>query len=196
MTNVKFNQANCRPNRRGANRRPIVSGINFGASPLNSLIDDFINGDLFGPDFKKTTKSVINNLSGYPAVNIKETEAAFHLELAVPGFEKDAFEIAIEAEQLVIRTKTEKIDVSEAKNEAESETKETKDAEVTTEEAAAPKVKFLRREFTAKNFNKSFTLPENIDTEAISANYESGILTVALPKKEVEVKAVRTIAVG
>lgn len=107
-----------------------------------------------------------------PAVNIHESEDSFTVELSAPGMKKDDFKIKLEDDQLTIF----------------SELKETKEETDT---------KYIRREFHSKSFSRSFTLPENIDQESISATYEDGVLKVGLPKKEVEPeKGVKEIAVS
>ena len=55
---------------------------------------------------------------------------------------------------------------------------------------------YLRREFSYTNYEQSYTLPEDVDKENISARVEHGILTVTLPKltKE-EVKPARAIEI-
>lgn len=96
-----------------------------------------------------------------PAVNIKETETGFELELAAPGLKKDQFSIEVDQNLLTIS--------SERKDENES-----KNAEGT----------YSRREFSYSAFKRSFTLPETVDSEKIEAQYEDGVLHIAIPKKE------------
>jgi HSP20 family protein len=98
-----------------------------------------------------------------PAVNISEKENLFLVEVSAPGLNKENFKIEAEAGVLSIS----------------SEDKEEKKEETT---------KISRREFRYGSFSRSFTLPENINTEEISARYENGILSVHLPKKEAETK--------
>ena len=43
---------------------------------------------------------------------------------------------------------------------------------------------YSRKEFYYGSFSRSFTLPKTIDLENIKAEYENGILKIALPKKE------------
>ena len=95
-----------------------------------------------------------------PAVNVKEDAEAYSLEVAAPGYEKDAFEIKVEDEVLTIST--EKKEVEEAK---EGE-------------------KYTRREFKYNAFKRSFNLPETADATKIAASYTNGILSVSIPKKE------------
>lgn len=111
--------------------------------------------DLFG----RSLSEFLGNdwIMSRPSVNVSETDNSFKIELAAPGLEKNDFEIKMEKDQIVISAK-----------------KENK-----TEEAGE---KFTRREFNFNSFSRSFTVPENVDTESISASYENGILQLTLPK--------------
>lgn len=93
-----------------------------------------------------------------PAVNILETEDDFRIELAVPGLSKDDISINVDKDVLTIK--------------AEKELKENLGE------------KYTRREFGFSNFKRAFRLPETIDTEGISADFNHGILLVTLAKKE------------
>lgn len=114
-----------------------------------SLIDDFINTDwnLKVPTFSGTV----------PAVNIKELDSQFEIELAVPGMKKDDFEIEVEDGVLSISSTQEEEQVNE-------------------------KGKFTRREFSYSSFRRSFTLPDSVDPTKIDATYKEGVLLVLLPK--------------
>lgn len=116
-----------------------------------SLMNDFLKPDWFG--------GMENLNSSVPAVNIKENEKDFELELAIPGFKKDDFNVEVDENILTIS--------SEIKS--ENETK---------------KSNYTRREFSYTSFKRAFTLPETIDEAKINANYEAGILRLTLPKKE------------
>lgn len=92
-------------------------------------------------------------------VNIKETPDAFSVDMAVPGLNKSNFHIDLDNQVLSIS------------------------AEI-TEENEAKDEKYTRREFGYSSFKRSFTLPETVDDSQIKANYQEGILSVYLPKKE------------
>ncbi len=124
-------------------------------SLTNGFLNEFFNRGL--ADF--TGSDVILN---QPAVNVTETNDAFKLEVAAPGFDKKDFVLNVENGQLTI--------------EAKHETK--------TEEKSDNGERFLRREFRAESFKRSFKLPQTINIEAIAAVYENGVLNVAIPKKE------------
>ena len=110
-----------------------------------------------------------------PAVNIKETEKAFEIEIAAPGMTKDDFKIRVDNdEELVIALEKKHEDKEEHKGE-----------------------NYLRREFSYTSYHQAFTLPDNIDLEAIKANMTNGVLGIVLPKKtpEKQIPASRHIAI-
>lgn len=112
-----------------------------------------------------------------PSVNILETKDYFRVELAAPGMSKEDFDLRVEQGYLVISGKKE-----ESKKEKKSGENE----------------KYHRREFSYSAFQRTFSLPEVVDSDKIEANYHDGILLVNLPKKE-EVKKrqeVKTISIS
>ena len=119
------------------------------------LTDFFDTSRFFDSDFMKLSAG-----TALPAVNIKETENEFTIEVAAPGMTKKDFEISIENGILSIS----------AEREEEKEEKEEN---------------FTRREFNYSNFTRSFALPENVNEEKINANYEDGLLKLHLMKKQV-----------
>jgi HSP20 family protein len=105
-----------------------------------------------------------------PAVNIAENEDNFNIEIAAPGLNKDDFKINLDHDVLTISSE------KEAQNE---------------------KSDFKRREFNYRSFKRSFSLPDIINSENISATYANGILSVQIPKREeAKVKPAREIAIA
>lgn len=100
-----------------------------------------------------------DGVSLVPAVNIRETDAQFVVEMAVPGMKKEDFDVQIKDGMLLIS--------SEHKEEKEEK-----------------KDNFTRKEFNFSSFSRSFRLPENIRPEAIKATYKEGLLLIELPKLE------------
>jgi len=47
---------------------------------------------------------------------------------------------------------------------------------------------FHRRERRTQSFERKFTLPENLNLDEIKAMYESGVLTITIPKSKEEEK--------
>ncbi len=114
--------------------------------------------NFFDDDFFPVLSGGTNSL---PAVNIKEDEKTYTLELAVPGMDKKDMKIDINEDVLTVS--------SETKNESETE----KDG-------------YKRKEFSYSSFVRSFYVPENVNREKIGASYKDGILSVELPKMEEE----------
>ena len=120
--------------------------------PLGSLIADMFDNNSFWE------KEFMRGVS-IPAVNVRETNENFEIEMAIPGLRKEDLDIKIENGQLSIS--------SEQKSEQEEHEEN-----------------FTRKEFNYSSFKRSFSLPENVDQEDINASYTEGILTVVLAKKE------------
>jgi HSP20 family protein len=118
----------------------------------------FYMGSIFDDDFIPVMSG---STSSMPAVNIKEDEKNFILDLAVPGIDKKELKIDINEDLLTIS--------SETKN----ETEENKDG-------------YKRKEFSYSSFCRSFQIPENVNRDKIEANYKDGVLSVNLPKVEEE----------
>ena len=134
---------------------------------LPSIFNDIFDDDFMGYTPAKQFAS--------PAVNIKETEKAFEIEIAAPGMTKDDFKIRVDNdEELVIALEKKHEDKEEHKGE-----------------------NYLRREFSYTSYHQAFTLPDNVDIEAIKANMTNGVLGILLPKKnpEKQIPASRHIAI-
>ena len=112
--------------------------------------------EFFGSD---TPFSALSNRSHVPSVNISETDTNFELALATPGKTRKDFNVELDDHVLTVS--------SESKHEDESKTDQ-----------------YTRREFRYDNFQRSFRLPETVDTAGIKAKYDNGILTINLPKHE------------
>lgn len=119
---------------------------------FDALWDDFFNKDLYNRGVELGTR--------IPAVNVSETDTSYHVEVAIPGYKKEDFNIDIDNNILTIS--------SEQKNE-----KEEFDGKKAT-----------RREFSYSSFQRSFQIPENVKEESIAASYTDGILKLDLPKTE------------
>ncbi|CAM3557469.1 Hsp20/alpha crystallin family protein [Zobellia roscoffensis] len=122
----------------------------------NNLVFPSLMNEIFKPDWFGGMENVAASV---PAVNIKDNEKSFGLELIVPGRKKEDFNIEVDNDLLTIS--------SELKNEEE-----------------VKEENYTRREFRFSSFKRAFTLPETIDVDAIKADYVDGVLKVELPKKE------------
>lgn len=142
---------------------------NSGLFPsIPSFFDDFFTRDLF--EWPKSSWG-----ASLPAVNIREGDENYEVEVAAPGLTKDDFNIELNNNVLTISSK------KEMKNEEKDE-----------------EGNYTRREFSYTSFERSFTLPQDVvDLEKINASYKDGILHLSLPKKEeAKPKPVKTIKIS
>lgn len=123
-----------------------------------NFFDDFFTRDFmnWGLSNNSHTNTTI------PAVNIKETNDHFEVEMASPGMTKDDFRIELDGNQLTISSERE--NQREENNEANQ---------------------YSRKEFSYQSFQRRFQLPKDVvDADKIEARYENGLLHLLIPKKE------------
>ena len=128
-----------------------------------TMFNDFFNTD-FMPRANNTA----------PAVNVKESEKAYTMELAAPGIKKEYCRVGINDDgnlTIAIENKT------EHKNEDKHH-------------------HYLRREFSYSNYEQNYTLPDDVAKDKISAKVENGILTVEMPKIEQKEKVTKAIEIS
>jgi len=124
---------------------------------VSTWFDDFFATPVFG----RTT---------LPAVDIRETDSEYLMEVELPGLTEKDVEVKLDNTLLTISSKKE-------------EKKEEK------------KNGYVLRERSASSFSRSFVLPEGVDREKIGAEFKNGVLHLSFPKvpaakpKTIEVKA-------
>ena len=139
----------------------------------NDFDDDFprlpsLLEDFFGRD--SYSRSLSRGVS-VPAVNIKEEDDKFLVTLAVPGVNKEDIKLNVENGMMTVS--------SQMKEEKKDKKKD----------------KYSRYEYNFSSFSRSFSLPENADSEDIKAKYENGELKIELQKKEKALSAGREIEI-
>ena len=95
-----------------------------------------------------------------PAVNVKETDKEYTMEIASPGLNKEFVRVDLDDEGNLNVALENKMEHKEEKK----------------------KEHYLRREFAYSNYQQSYVLPEDVDREKISAKVNDGVLTIELPK--------------
>ena len=131
---------------------------------LDNAFDDFFD-----------TRALSRMNATAPAVNVKESDKAYTMEVAVPGIKQEFCRVTINNDgDLVLAIENKFEHKEENKNEH-----------------------FLRREFSYGNYQQTYTLPENVDKDSISAKVENGVLTITMPKLAEKVgKVQRQIAIA
>lgn len=93
-------------------------------------------------------------IANRPSANIVREEAAYKIQIAVPGLTKEQIKIELNEDQLVVSG-------PEANKESE--------------------LKFVRKEFDYAAFKRTFRLHKNANTAAMTASFDQGILTIVIP---------------
>lgn len=122
---------------------------------MPTLFNDFLTRDFW--DWGLSNNSSTNTT--IPAINVKETNDNFEVEVAAPGMTKKDFKIELNGNMLTIS--------SEKQNDWQENEK------------------YARREFSYQSFQRTFQLPKDVvDEDKIQAKYENGLLHLTIPKKE------------
>lgn len=130
----------------------------------NDYLPEMFN-DFFGLDY---IPSFVKQTT--PKINVKETDKEYCVELAVAGAKKEDFELNLTNDGML-----------SVKFEHKKEHEEGKKNE-----------KYWRKEFCYSEFERSFTLPDDVNKDAIAAKVENGILEITLPKTEAKPKEENT----
>ncbi|WP_406683530.1 Hsp20/alpha crystallin family protein [Seonamhaeicola sp. MEBiC1930] len=129
-------------------RHDLLSPMSERLFSPNFKFDDIFENDFFTED------------SLMPAMNVIEHENNFEVEFAVPGFNKNDFEVSIEDDILHVSAKKELEETKEEDN-------------------------YSRKEFSYKSFKRSCRLPELVELDQdIKAFYKNGILKIKLLKTD------------
>lgn len=109
-----------------------------------------------------------------PAINVKENQSGYEIELAAPGMTKDDFHVNVDKDG-VLNIKMEHKDENEQENNA---------------------MRYLRREFSYGNFEQRLQLPDDVDRDKIMARVEDGVLRIGLPRKTENEEITKNIEVA
>ena len=122
-------------------------------------------------DFEEMSRSFWdnNNVAAF-RTDITEKDGKYVLEADLPGFKKEDISVDIDKDCLTI--------TAEHKSEEKEENADS----------------YIRRERYYGSYTRSFNV-KGIDTEAITAAYNDGVLTLTMPKKEPEVPAARRLEI-
>jgi len=144
----------------------------FNNSFLPTLMNDMFFGDLM-PKVKVSNHTT-------PAMNVTESDTSYDVEFAAPGMTKSDFSIRLTDDNLMEVKMEKKSTCTSGEEKAETEAK-------------GPK--YLRKEFSYESYCQSFSLPENVSYNDISASMTDGILHITLPKKKEEPKVDKQIEI-
>ena len=118
-----------------------------------NLFDDMFNA-MLGLPIQSNFEEKSNSIT-VPRANILKVDNGYSIELAVPGFSRNDFNIAVNNNILTISSEV--------------------------EVANEYKQSLSTQEYSYNTFSRSWTLPSNVYAKGIDARYEAGILSVEVP---------------
>ena len=134
-------------------------------NPLENAFTGFDRylDSFFGDNFLSPSERVFNRP---PSVDVYENKKAYTIEAELPGYDEKDIEIRLDGSKLTIESR-----------------KDTGDKEVEKKEDSKSVSNYLIRERRVSSFSRTFKLPENADTEGISASFRNGVLLLEIKKK-------------
>lgn len=129
----------------------------------NNLLNELMNNDFA----KEMEKTLYKNGHYLMRTDIKENSKEYIVYINLPGFKKEEINAEFKDGYLTITTN--------------------KNADVTEDTT------YILKERYAENCSRSYYIGEHIDEENIYAEYENGILTVTIPKKEQQMEQKKVI---
>ncbi len=106
-------------------------------------------------------KKASKDLDVRPDTDVQETEKEFIMQFDLPGVDKEDIKLNVDEKSISVK--------AEKKFEKNEET----DC-------------YLHQERSSQSYFRSFSLPKKIVPENVDADYKNGVLTVKMPKKEIE----------
>ncbi len=113
--------------------------------------------DFFAPATRTDDGLAFRNWN--PSADVFEEDGQYVIKAELPGVDRK--DIHVDVENGVLVLKGERTEDKELKEE-----------------------NYYRKERAYGNFQRSFALPEGVDTDAIKADYKDGVLKITVPKPE------------
>jgi HSP20 family protein len=128
---------------------------------IENALNDFDRyfESFFGDSPLAPASRIFNHL---PAVDVRETEKAYVMEMDLPGYDEKNIMIHVDGGSLCIESKQEETGEEEDKKNGGT---------------------YILRERRLSSFSRSFKLPENADNEKVSAEFKNGILKLEIQKQ-------------
>ncbi|MDR0411019.1 MAG: Hsp20/alpha crystallin family protein [Treponema sp.] len=127
-----------------------------------NLMDEFDHymESFFGNMPIKSAASLLSRGLDFPAVDLRETDTSYLLDAELPGYDEKDIEVRVDSNKLTIESKQVK-------------------AETTEKEES----NYIIHERRRNTFSRIFQLPDNADSDAISATFKNGVLSLEIKKQ-------------
>jgi len=127
-------------------------------SSVQDRLNRLFNASFSNTSYNEGRDESLATASFSPAVDVYEDEHNITLKIEAPGIDEKDIDVRVENHTLTVH----------GERKFEKEEKEEN---------------YRRIERQYGSFTRTFTLPNTVDTESVSANYEKGVLKVKLAKK-------------
>lgn len=136
---------------------------------MTNALDFFNRKNLldYMSDWFGDLKMIPLNFTNSPKVNVKETDKAYEIEIANPGFSKDETKIEVKDGIIYVSMTSENTDEDENS-------------------------KYHCKQWSKSSYKESWNLPDNVIEDQISAKNNDGVLIITLPKNGKEQKKEET----
>lgn len=139
----------------------IDRGRSSGYLPLRDAIDRLFAGSVIMPDYLGAGSGT----EGWPPTNLHITEDNVVITMAIPGASPDHINVSVTGDSVTVSG-------------------EVPDPSAPSREGEGKRGQTYFDEIWHGKFQRSFTLPIQVDANQAAANYEHGLLTLTLPKSE------------
>ena len=139
---------------------------------MDQLFDDVFN--VFGmPSIARSLPmaNTLSNNSFRPLIDVSGDEKAYKIDLDVPGLQESDLSIEVKGDTLFIKGQKE-------------ESSESKDKH------------YYRIERSIGSFQRTLALPEDANSDDISASLKDGVLTLSIPRQETSHEEVKKISIS
>ena len=142
--------------------------VKWGPSPIN-MVNEFDN--IFNSLFHSDFRNVINTTNDWePSMDLKESDKNFLIEADIAGLKKKDISINLNGDHLTVSGNR--------------------------EEKGGENDHYHFRERSVGAFSRTFNLPNSINRDKISANFENGILSIKLEKHEELIPKAKEITIN
>ena len=141
---------------------------------IHNELNNFLRDTIINPAFSH--QLTMKKISTWrPAVEIKQSEADYKVKVQLPGVKKEDIEVELDNDFMTITA-----EIEEEKDEKEQKEKN---------------LKYHTCEFRYGKYKRTISFDQPIRSEEATAEYKNGILTITLPKQQVEEARVRKLEI-
>jgi HSP20 family protein len=148
---------------------------------VQSTLNDFDRyvESFFGDSVLSPASKVFSRM---PAVDIRETETAYVMDMELPGYNEKDIQINVDGSNLSITARQEDSNEKKEENKTGQASAESQES-AGSHDIAESHGTWILRERRVSSVSRSFKLPQNANPEEVSAVFKNGVLTLEVQKR-------------